>query len=502
MLSRIGSESETAGLVRALGDALGGSDVVEATGTVTASATAAAVGAAFRTTVGSAAGVAVPTGVAAALWLGAGSSSGVAAGTGAASLLELTTGSAGGVAASTATSGAVAKTVASADGVAEVLGATENSGLSPVEAAAAGLGTAAGVGFAIAAAVGSAAGVGTGSGATRATTQGTAAGTSSVDGEAQVLNPEGGLAEGVATAQGVSGATKGSEGNGAGVATPAGVSSGADVVVVSAVGQSDGLAATVGVGRLFVPRVGQAAGAADVTGVCEDVALVEPARIVFIVPTVRRTFIVPLGRPTPLGTVPKKPGETFTIAADFSLHLGVGEVLASQIPPTSRNLSTGADSTDALLTEPLVTGVLAQVRLKDGGGDGERHRVQLRVITNFGNTYESEIDVRIRETRLVGRMVKQPSETLKIGADFTRRLAGGEAIFSKQFTAKNLADGSDSTEQLLLLQQAFVADGDLVQVRVKAAGLHGETHRVQLRLVTSLANTYEAEMDVLLREVL
>ena len=99
-----------------------------------------------------------------------------------------------------------------------------------------------------------------------------------------------------------------------------------------------------------------------------------------------------------LGQVPKQPRESFKVGADFTRRFQAGESLAA-ITATSRNLNDGSDTTAAFLTQASVSGALAQVRLRSvGNAPGETHRVQLRVVTSLGNTYEVEIDVVVSET--------------------------------------------------------------------------------------------------------
>jgi hypothetical protein len=139
---------------------------------------------------------------------------------------------------------------------------------------------------------------------------------------------------------------------------------------------------------------------------------------------------------------------------------------------------------------------VAQVRLLPAGTDGDNHRVTFRVMTSLGNTYQVEVDVLVRSIVRVGLVPKHPLETFKVATDFLHRLATGETLSSQTVTATNLADGTDSS--VTLLAQTAVS-GSVAHVRVKA-GAAGQDHRVQMRVVTSLGNTYEAELDMLIRD--
>jgi hypothetical protein len=98
---------------------------------------------------------------------------------------------------------------------------------------------------------------------------------------------------------------------------------------------------------------------------------------------------------------------------------------------------------------------------------------------------------------ILGVVPKQPAETFPVYVDFARRLQTGETLSTKTVTSKKVADGSDSTTTLL---QDMAIDGTKVPVRLKAAGVAGDDHRVQFQTVTSVGNTFEDEIDVAIRE--
>ena len=96
------------------------------------------------------------------------------------------------------------------------------------------------------------------------------------------------------------------------------------------------------------------------------------------------------------GTIPKQPSETFPVGLDFKNYLGVGETLVTPTT-TSKNLGTGADSSATFL-QGASTVVGGQVTHRIIAGlDGDRHRVQIKVTTSAGNTFEHELDVAVRE---------------------------------------------------------------------------------------------------------
>ena len=95
------------------------------------------------------------------------------------------------------------------------------------------------------------------------------------------------------------------------------------------------------------------------------------------------------------GAVPKQPAETFPVGLDFKRYLGVGETLVTPTT-TSKNLGTGADSTATFLQgSSAVVGSIVTHRII-AGTDGDRHRVQIKVTTSAGNTFEDEIDVPVK----------------------------------------------------------------------------------------------------------
>lgn len=97
------------------------------------------------------------------------------------------------------------------------------------------------------------------------------------------------------------------------------------------------------------------------------------------------------------GAIPKQPAETFPIWIDFKNRLPVPEAISGTPTVTSRNLATQVDSTGVVLTgTPVVTGSVVTVRCQ-AGTSGDNHRVQFRIVTTLSNTYEEELDLKIKE---------------------------------------------------------------------------------------------------------
>lgn len=97
---------------------------------------------------------------------------------------------------------------------------------------------------------------------------------------------------------------------------------------------------------------------------------------------------------------------------------------------------------------------------------------------------------------IVGQHTKQPAETYKLGVEFSRRLQTGETLSTPTVTAKKVSDGSDSTAALI---SQVAVNGTKVEARV-SAGVTGEDHVLQFRTTTSLANTIEDEVLLMIRE--
>ena len=100
---------------------------------------------------------------------------------------------------------------------------------------------------------------------------------------------------------------------------------------------------------------------------------------------------------------------------------------------------------------------------------------------------------------ILGTVTKQPAETFKRYIDFARRLQTSplETISDKAVTSKNQATGADTTTTMI--SEAAI-NGTKVECRVKAAGVAGEDHVVQMRATTDLGNIYEDEFSVAIRE--
>ena len=97
---------------------------------------------------------------------------------------------------------------------------------------------------------------------------------------------------------------------------------------------------------------------------------------------------------------------------------------------------------------------------------------------------------------ILGSVTKQPNERFKVFIDFAKRLQTGETLNSVSVTSKKVADGSDSSATII--SQAAV-NGPKLEARV-SAGTAGDDHVVQMRASTSLGNTLEDEISLLIRE--
>jgi hypothetical protein len=89
---------------------------------------------------------------------------------------------------------------------------------------------------------------------------------------------------------------------------------------------------------------------------------------------------------------------------------------------------------------------------------------------------------------------KQSTESFVVGIDFTPELAAGETISARTVTSRRRNDDTDSSATFLSGSPGG-NPGPTCTIRVQA-GAHGETHRVQMQVTTSLNNTFENELDV------
>jgi hypothetical protein len=93
---------------------------------------------------------------------------------------------------------------------------------------------------------------------------------------------------------------------------------------------------------------------------------------------------------------------------------------------------------------------------------------------------------------------KQPAETYVVAIDFTPELAAGnQSITTRTVSSKRRNDDQDSSGTFLTGSPG--GTGPAVTIRVQG-GLAGEIHRVAMRIVTNLGNTYENELDVPVEE--
>ena len=100
---------------------------------------------------------------------------------------------------------------------------------------------------------------------------------------------------------------------------------------------------------------------------------------------------------------------------------------------------------------------------------------------------------------ILGPVTKQPAETFKRYIDFARRLqtSPAEAISDKTVTSKNKLTGDDTTSTMI---SEPAINGTKIEARLKAAGVAGEDHIVQMRATTDLGNILEDEFELHIRE--
>jgi hypothetical protein len=95
---------------------------------------------------------------------------------------------------------------------------------------------------------------------------------------------------------------------------------------------------------------------------------------------------------------------------------------------------------------------------------------------------------------------KQPAEVFPVFIDFVNEVdvVGGETVSTRTVTSKRLSDGADTSATFL----SGASTLSVAKVTQKVTGgVSGERHRVQMRITTSSANTYEHELDVPVDEV-
>jgi len=100
---------------------------------------------------------------------------------------------------------------------------------------------------------------------------------------------------------------------------------------------------------------------------------------------------------------------------------------------------------------------------------------------------------------ILGTVTKQPAETFKRYIDFARRLQTSplETITVQSVTSKNKLTAADTTTTMI--SEAAI-NGTKIEARLKAAGVAGEDHIVQMRATTDLGNILEDEFELHIRE--
>lgn len=248
-----------------------GSATIDAAGSSAGAATAEAVGQAAAQAAGASDGTAEASGAGAATAASSATSDGTAAAAGVGSSLADTAGSAAGAATASATGASSADATGAADGLAEVTGVGAYAAAAAGEAA--GAATAAAVGSSSAGAAGASAGAATAAAAGESTVA--AAGSSAGAATAEAISEGGGVGSsaGAATVTGAGASTADAAGEGAGAAaiSAAGASS------ADAAGTSSGAASVAGAGAATADATGASSGVATAAAVGDTGASDEAA---------------------------------------------------------------------------------------------------------------------------------------------------------------------------------------------------------------------------------
>src|SRR5215471_374713 len=93
---------------------------------------------------------------------------------------------------------------------------------------------------------------------------------------------------------------------------------------------------------------------------------------------------------------PNQPAESYVVAIDFTPELGSQTIASRSVTSKRRNDDQDSSSTFLAGSPGGDPGPTCTMRVQ-GGVAGDIHRVQMRVVTNLGNTYENEIDVPVED---------------------------------------------------------------------------------------------------------
>lgn len=218
--------------------------------------------------------------------------------------------------------------------------------------------------------------------------------------------------------------------------------------------------------------------------------------ILFGVPPRVRIFPFPRGaRPAPVVT--KRPSESFLIGIDFAKILEDQETLVQG--EALAHDQYGVDTAATILVGAIGISPPGLVTQRCAAGtNGQRHTVEFRMLTSFGNTFESELQLCIDAgAHRVGALSKQPHETAPVGVVFARWLNPNETLVdtapTKSITAYNDATLADSTGEVIGGSGIVVSPN--LSVRI-IHGLDGERHIAAYRVPTSGNNVFEAEVAI------
>ncbi len=93
---------------------------------------------------------------------------------------------------------------------------------------------------------------------------------------------------------------------------------------------------------------------------------------------------------------------------------------------------------------------------------------------------------------------KQTAEIWPWSVDFKSELEASETITEAIFRAVKKSDGSDATTALRQANRTI--SGSIVAQELKA-GTHGEDYWLELKITTNLGRTFEAERELIVRDI-
>lgn len=188
----------------------------------------------------------------------------------------------------------------------------------------------------------------------------------------------------------------------------------------------------------------------------------------------------------------KKNYEVLPVYFDFTKDLISNETISS-FSITCVDTITGLDTLSIIVDSSSNQSTFIRVVIK-GGTVEESHKITIKTVTSFGNSYEKEIIITIINS-FEGYFEKQPSEKYLINLEFSNRLAlaDGDILFA--IDAIVMTRKIDKVVLDNMIYTSSIASHSDIQIGVQG-GSDGQLYEISAKVISQLG--YKYQMDILM----